>query len=53
MGLLKSFKQIKHAFLQILYTLLICLADSFINFSPSQIITIFKLTEPKVNESSL
>jgi hypothetical protein len=55
MGLLKSFKQVKYAFLPaILYTLLICSADSFfinvmkVNFSPSQIITIFKLTEPEL-----
>lgn len=54
MGLFKSFKQVKHSFLQILYTLLICLSDSFfingmeVNFSPSQIITIFKLTEPEL-----
>lgn len=54
MGFLKSFKQVKHEFLQILYTPLICLANTFfingmkVNFSPSQIITIFKLTEPKL-----
>lgn len=54
MSFLESFKQVKHDFLQILYKLLICLAYTFfingmkVNFSTSQIITIFELTEPEL-----